>query len=293
MWLAMVSELNLEMGQMIDYYQHHRRTQRLLEKGSKKDYVSHLPTEIIEKILIHLDGKQLCKCRLICSRWRDIITQSDFLWQAVCQREMGIFALKAQVNGNPNMLWFHIYRNLRLWPHIDKYKTKFSLFSMIPGNNSDVSTGDLNQGILVINGNKSTKLIDVNRNAYKLIIINGVQVCERIVNTNNVSVLQLKENKCENSCLYVERTVQASNISQDAVFKDVKMFVINNDELYYCTNRNAIYVVDLHENIMAASLYAYIINLYDTGSHYHPRKQANKEMLYPNIDSMWISCDIL
>lgn len=236
------------------HYLQQRRRRRyyrrrvMVNQGPIKDYISELPTEILEKILIRLDGKQLANCRLICSRWCEVITQSDHLWQYVCKREMGIIALKAKECSGTNVLWYHIYRNLKLWPQITKYKPKFGLFFVMPSGN--LSTGDLNQGILVINSDRYTKLMDVKRNSYKLIIINGTQVVEKVFSKNNVSVMQLKEDKFQKSCLYVQRTVQAENMAQEAIFEDIKAFTVLEDELYFCTSTNAVYAVDLLANEM-------------------------------------------
>jgi len=50
-----------------------------------KDFLSDLPIEVSLQILRYFDPKTLCKCALICKRWR-ALTDDDQLWKAHCKR---------------------------------------------------------------------------------------------------------------------------------------------------------------------------------------------------------------
>ena len=41
-----------------------------------------LPPEMIEKILLFLDCKEICKAQLICKRWKSIIDKGNLLIKA-------------------------------------------------------------------------------------------------------------------------------------------------------------------------------------------------------------------
>ncbi|XP_037970565.2 uncharacterized protein LOC105392635 isoform X2 [Plutella xylostella] len=202
--------------------------------------INELPIELLEKILIYTDGVFLARYRTVCKRWYNVITQSNYLWIHRCMLESKANSLKAKENSSPDISWYQIYRNLNMWPHISKQKKKLLNFFRLPSHETETTTADLNQGILVVNSRDYTKLVDVNRPGTKPIIINGKQKCEKIVSTDNVTALLIDTN-----LLYIQRTVNFNDMKSEALFEDVKVFSLHEEELFYCTRNNIIYRVDL------------------------------------------------
>lgn len=70
-------------------------TAETIAPALKKDFISELPREIAEKVLINLDLDCLCMASQVCKKWNQIIDCNEMLWKKLLIREGWYSRLKS------------------------------------------------------------------------------------------------------------------------------------------------------------------------------------------------------
>ena len=73
----------------------------MAETNSKKmNYSVFLPPEMVEKILVLLNYKEICQAKLVCKRWKGIIDKGNLLKKASGKNLEMIHALLCLIDSN-------------------------------------------------------------------------------------------------------------------------------------------------------------------------------------------------
>ncbi|KAG6464141.1 uncharacterized protein LOC115452850 [Manduca sexta] len=109
----------------------------MIEDEENTAHLSMFPTELLLYIFTYLSGRQLIRCREVCSRWKIVIdgtVQSDFLWRRHTVCDFKNICFHARQRTRTEILWFELYRNLCAWRILSKAvetRDEFASASMI------------------------------------------------------------------------------------------------------------------------------------------------------------------
>ena len=87
------------------------------------DFISELPSELVDNVLLNIDWKILCQICTISRGWNDVITKSR-VWVSLCRRE-GFVAGPSVLSGRVShkALFLHLKNRLEsldgVWGNLD------------------------------------------------------------------------------------------------------------------------------------------------------------------------------
>lgn len=67
-----------------------------IEPNRHRDFIGHLPPEIVENIMYHMDLTTFTNCTMVCKKWNSIISSNSRLWQVACLK-LGLSVKRPQV----------------------------------------------------------------------------------------------------------------------------------------------------------------------------------------------------
>ncbi|KPJ10871.1 hypothetical protein RR48_10051 [Papilio machaon] len=82
------------------------------------NHLCALPAEIVVYIFSFLSARELIKCRQLSIRLKEIVDsmiQTEALWRQHCKSEFSSIYQMARYKSKPGLLWYNIYKSLKLW----------------------------------------------------------------------------------------------------------------------------------------------------------------------------------
>ncbi|XP_072934450.1 uncharacterized protein [Epargyreus clarus] len=202
-------------------------------------WISAFPTEIFLQIFAYLPVKHLVKCRLVSSRWREIVdelTRSDIFWKRHCEFDFGNVSKVARKQCRVGMDWCSIYRSLSLWARLgDAIENRNEFCSA-----ADVQD-EIRNCIILRNG-----VIGVHkRGAIVYYDVETLKPVKRPPITGNY--LKYSENDDFIAILnfHLQLFVQRKDTNESTTYENIKKFFLLDHALYY---------VNLNDNLYSCRL---------------------------------------
>ncbi|XP_050680224.1 uncharacterized protein LOC126976082 [Leptidea sinapis] len=236
--------------------------------------INCLPVETFLEILLRIDGPTLIRCRRVCKTWMDVIDGSDNIWHELCKNEFKTSSNLAKKKCGDLSNWYHIYRNLKLWPDVTTYeKTVKEFYNFNLRDRSHVL--DINYGILPLKDSEGTVFYDMAHLKYIPVAL-PERNCVKICNNDTVSVLLVKK-----GIIYVQRTVNDPTFECEKTFI-ADNFILSDDLLHFYKNRDVFKCNLLKKDLSSSLIYH---------SNYEIKElQFNNDIIYLFTDCGKILC---
>lgn len=198
--------------------------------------LNNLPLETFIEIILETDGLTLGKCRRVCRQWKEIIDDTDYLWEKICLKEYKYPSKIAKTKTGNECKWFNIYKNLHMWSKVTNFERNLREFYKFSLHDKSHALA-INYGVLPLKDTRGIVLYDMNTLKYIPVVV-PEKNCIKIANKDHVTVMLLK------SGILVQRSVD-NPVHMTEAFFNADNFVLDNEELYFYNNRD-IYKCDLH-----------------------------------------------
>lgn len=191
--------------------------------------IDSLPLETFVEILIKIDGITLGKCRRVCKKWRDIVDNTDYMWEKICLKEFKYPSRIAKKKSGNDIKWYHLYKNLEMWSHVTDYDRnvrefyKFSLHDKAHALNIDY-------GILPLKDTRGVVLYDMSSLKYIPVAV-PEKNCLKIANNDHATVILIKPG------ILIQKTIENSANMSEAFF-NADNFILSGEEVYFFNNRD-------------------------------------------------------
>lgn len=198
--------------------------------------INSLPLETFVEILIKTNGITLGTCRRVCKKWKEIIDNTDYIWENICLKEYKYSSKIAKNKSGSECKWYNVYKNLYMWSRVTNFELKlreFYSFSL----HDKTHALSISYGVLPLRDTRGIVLYDMSSLKYIPVVV-PEKNCFKISNNDFATVILLK------SGILVQRTVENPSHMTEAFFA-ADNFVLNFEEIYFFNNRD-IYKCDLH-----------------------------------------------
>ncbi|XP_072946733.1 uncharacterized protein [Epargyreus clarus] len=200
--------------------------------------INALPPEIFLQIFAYLPVKQLLKCRLVSSRWREIVdelSRSDIFWKRQCEVDFSSVCKIARKKCRVGMDWCSIYRSLSLWARLGE---------AIENRDEFCSAADVQDEIrnctILRNG-----VISVHKR--HAIVYYDIETLKPLKPLMTGDCLKYSENDDVIAILnyHLQLSVKRKVTNKSTIFKEVKTFLLLDHALYYVSINDEIYICRL------------------------------------------------
>ncbi|CAH2083674.1 unnamed protein product [Euphydryas editha] len=220
---------------------------------TEEKYMELSPTEILIYIFTFLTPKQLAKCRQVCWRWKRVVDDlsiNEGLWLQHCKKDFTSIYTSAYYKRLPGLNWCNIYRSLTLWSRLDRAeesRDEFASASCYIDEIRDIHV--LRHGIIGVHTRGAINYYDLETlkpSRRTSISGNYIRYTE---NDDTIIILGY------NLHLFVVRKVITNTLYEtDITFDNVKTFLLANQDLFYITLNDEVYLCKLDDEKLQSVL---------------------------------------
>lgn len=191
--------------------------------------IESLPFEILLEILKQTDGVTLARCRRVCTIWKECIDGTDTVWHDICMKEFKYSSKIAKQKAGNDCNWYHIYRNLKMWPQVSASNINLKEFYNFTTHDKNHAI-DIDYNILPLRDKRGVVMYDMTSRKYIPVSVPDKN-CLKIANNDYATVILLK------SGMFIQKSVEDVNHMSEAFFK-ADDFVLSGDTIYFYNNRD-------------------------------------------------------